>query len=151
MNNLFHVIKDPVHGTMQFTSLEDAFSTMATYAHNHFISPDTANNDEYDLLVQRLDELLDIIGENEDNPLMNLVDAISRIISEYDEKHFQISANGIDALKFLMESRNLKQSDLHEIGSQGVVSEILNEKRKLNLRQVKILSKLFNVSPETFI
>lgn len=25
MNNLFHVIKDPVHGTMQFTSLEDAW------------------------------------------------------------------------------------------------------------------------------
>ncbi|VVC74789.1 Deoxyguanosinetriphosphate triphosphohydrolase-like protein [Aquicella siphonis] len=25
MNNLFHVIKDPVHGTMQFTSIEDAW------------------------------------------------------------------------------------------------------------------------------
>lgn len=25
MNNLFHVIKDPVHGTMQFTSVEDAW------------------------------------------------------------------------------------------------------------------------------
>lgn len=25
MNNIFHVIKDPVHGTMQFTSIEDAW------------------------------------------------------------------------------------------------------------------------------
>ncbi len=25
MNNLFHVVKDPVHGTMQFTSVEDAW------------------------------------------------------------------------------------------------------------------------------
>jgi len=32
---------------------------------------------------------------------------------------------GIEALKFLIEQHGLKQGDLEEIGSQGVVSEIL--------------------------
>jgi len=51
----------------------------------------------------------------------------------------------------LMEEHCLKQSDLSEIGSQGVISEILSGKRQLNVRQIKILSKLFKVSPAVFI
>jgi HTH-type transcriptional regulator/antitoxin HigA len=50
-----------------------------------------------------------------------------------------------------MEEHNLSQSNFPEIGTQGVVSEILSGKRQLNLRQVKSLSKRFNVSPSVFI
>ena len=49
-----------------------------------------------------------------------------------------------------MEEHSLSQSDLPEIGSQGVVSEILNGKRKLNVRQIQGLAKRFQVSPATF-
>jgi len=45
----------------------------------------------------------------------------------------------------------VKQADLKEIGSQGVVSEILNGKRSLNVRQIKLLAERFSVSPATFI
>jgi HTH-type transcriptional regulator/antitoxin HigA len=50
-----------------------------------------------------------------------------------------------------MVEHGFKQSDLTEIGSQGVVSEILSGKRQLNIRQVKMLSKRFGVSPGVFI
>jgi HTH-type transcriptional regulator/antitoxin HigA len=50
-----------------------------------------------------------------------------------------------------MEQRGLKQTDLSEIGSQGVVSEILTGKRELNIRQVRALSKRFGVSAATFV
>ena len=50
-----------------------------------------------------------------------------------------------------MEGHGLRQSDLPEIGSQGVVSEILNGKRELNVRQIRELAKLFNVSPAVFL
>jgi HTH-type transcriptional regulator/antitoxin HigA len=46
----------------------------------------------------------------------------------------------------------LTQSDFKtEIGSQGVVSEILSGHRKLNLSHIKKLAGRFKVSPETFI
>ena len=54
-------------------------------------------------------------------------------------------------LKYLMEQHGLKQTDLSEIGSQGVVSEILTGKRELNIRQVRALSKRFGVSAATFV
>lgn len=43
------------------------------------------------------------------------------------------------------------RSDLPEIGSQGVVSEILNGKRELNVRQIRALADRFHVSPSVFI
>jgi len=53
-------------------------------------------------------------------------------------------------LAFLMEQHGLRQGDMPEIGSQGVVSEILSGKRDLNVRQIRALSERFGVSPATF-
>lgn len=112
------------------------------------------NDNDYESLSNRLDQLLDIVGEDENHELIGLVDVISHMISMYDDrKNYHVSQiSGIHALKFLMEQHRLNQSDLsEEIGSQGVVSEILHGKRKLNINQIKKLSKRFHVSAETFI
>ena len=80
------------------------------------------------------------------------MDALSNVISTYDEEHFKPpNVKGVDAFKYLMKTQELIQGDLHMIGSQGVVSEILSGKRKLNLRQIKVLAKFFKVNVETFI
>ncbi len=111
------------------------------------------NINDYDKLSSLLDRLLDIVGEDENHILIGLVDVISHMISMYDErKNYKIqNISGVGALKFLMQQHGLKQIDLTEIGSQGVVSEILSGKRQLNLNQIKKLSKKFHVSAETFI
>lgn len=110
------------------------------------------NKKQYQQLVSQLDELLDIVGSDEYHYLMGLVDSISHLISSYEEHHHPASKiSGVVALKFLMESHHLSQSDLPEIGSQGVISEILNSKRILNVRQIKLLAQRFQVDPSTFI
>tara|TARA_B110000467_G_scaffold157495_1_gene172331 strand:+ start:718 stop:870 length:153 start_codon:yes stop_codon:yes gene_type:complete len=50
-----------------------------------------------------------------------------------------------------MTEHNLKQKDMNEIGSQGVVSEVLNGRRKLNLRQISAIAKRFHLSVDVFI
>jgi len=50
-----------------------------------------------------------------------------------------------------MEEHGLTQSDLPEVGSRGVVSEILSGKRELNIRQIRALAKRFRVSPAVFV
>lgn len=127
-----------------------------TIKHWKYISHDIrqpSNNDDYERLSNFLDRLLDMVGGNENHELIGLVDVISHMISMYDEQHnYQIkNISGVKALKFLMEQHGINQSELPEIGSQGVVSEILNGKRNLNLKQIKNLSKRFHVSAETFI
>lgn len=58
--------------------------------------------------------------------------------------------SGADALAYLMGEHGLTQSALPEVGYQGVVSEILHGKRKLNVRQIRVLAERFEVSPAVF-
>lgn len=110
------------------------------------------NEREYDAAVVRLNSLLDEVGTNESHPLYGLLDTLGTLLHVYEEKHHPMpGSNGVAMLRFFMEEHGLTQSDLPEVGSQGVVSEILNSKRELNLRQIRALAKRFGVSPAVFI
>jgi HTH-type transcriptional regulator / antitoxin HigA len=129
---------------------------LTTEVQNHWstIGPLLAirNEREYDRAVKRLNELLDAIGANERHPLYSLMDTLGALIEAYEEKHYPLPArSGADMLRYFMEEQGLSQSELPEIGSQGVVSEVLNGKRELNVRQVRALAKRFHVSPAVFI
>jgi HTH-type transcriptional regulator/antitoxin HigA len=107
---------------------------------------------EYQNLVDTLDCLIDEIGEDENHQFCAVMETISKLIENYEDQHFPTpQSSGIDALAYLMQEHNLKQSDLSELGSQGVVSEILAGKRALNIEQIKKVSERFHVSPMVFI
>ncbi len=110
------------------------------------------NDKDYNKLISRLDDLLDYIGDDENHSLVSLADILSDVVASYEQSKYQSKyTKGLNALKYLMQINGLSQSDLSDVASQGVVSEILNGKRELNLRQIKLLAKRFNVSVETFI
>jgi HTH-type transcriptional regulator/antitoxin HigA len=110
------------------------------------------NEHEYDLAVERLNHLLDEVGTDEQHPLYTLLDTLGTLIHAYEEQHQPMpESSGVDVLRFLMGEHGLTQSDLPEIGSQGVVSDILRGKRELNVRQIRALAKRFQVSPAVFI
>ncbi len=110
------------------------------------------NEREYKAAVKRMNEILDEVGTNEKHPLYSLLDTLSTLIHAYEEQHFPMPAStGADVLRFLMDEHGMTQSDLPEIGSQGVISEILNDKRELNVRQIRILATRFKVSPAVFV
>lgn len=123
--------------------------------HWEFVSPllrKPKNEDDYDTLVQALDELLDMTGIDESHPLMSLVDIIGDWIEEWDHKHRPMpEATGAEVLGYMMREHGLTQSDLPGVGPQSVVSEILSGKRQLNLRQVRWLAERFGVPVEVFI
>ena len=117
---------------------------------NIFSVPHTET--EYDNIVSMLDNLIDEVGENEAHPLSSLMESLGNLIETYENNNTTtLSSNPTESLRFLMEEHNLKQSELPEIGSQGVVSEILKGTRNLNIRQIKKLSSKFNISPLVFI
>jgi len=109
------------------------------------------NEHEYDQAVERLNALIDEIGTDEAHPLYNFMDTLGILVHTYDEIYYQIPvSSGVDTLKYLMDEHGLKQSELSEIGSQSVVSEILHEKRQLDVGQIRSLSQRFGVSPAVF-
>ena len=102
----------------------------------------------------RLSEfLIDEIGANHAHPLNNLLYIVGDLIRAYDESHVAIpDTSPAEVVAFLMEQHGLKQADLAaEIGSQGIVSEVLRGKREINARQAKALAKRFEVSVAVFL
>ena len=57
----------------------------------------------------------------------------------------------MDALRFLMDARSLKQEDLSAIVPQGNLSSILAGKRKISASMVGKLGKFFGISPAVFV
>ena len=107
---------------------------------------------EYDRAIATLDMIIDEIGEDETHPLADLAEALGVFVEAYDKSHYHTPSPSPRAmLRYLMEQHGLAQSDLPEIGSQGVVSEIISGKRGLNVRQISCLAKRFNVSPSVFV
>jgi HTH-type transcriptional regulator/antitoxin HigA len=124
--------------------------------HWSYISPifgEPKNKKQYHLLLKQWEELVELIGDDENHKLVGLLDVISYFLEQYNQKHHLTGsqATGVEVLKLLMESKKLRQQDLPELGSQGVVSEILSGKRRLNIRQIKDLAARFKVDPRTFI
>jgi HTH-type transcriptional regulator/antitoxin HigA len=110
------------------------------------------NEEEYRQLVALLDEITDIVRDDETHPLAKMMDVLGVLIEDYEDAHVpEPERDSISILRYFMEEYELKQKDLPELGSQGVVSEILNGKRELNLRQVKALSERFKVPASVFI
>ena len=109
------------------------------------------NKQDYDLALGRLNGLIDEVGTDEGHPLYSLLDTLGTVVHAWEEQHYPMpKLEGSEALRFLMEEHDLTQADLPEVGSQGVVSEILGGKRVLNVRQICALSERFGVSPAVF-
>jgi len=115
------------------------------------ISP-IRDEQQYGQAVEKLNELLDIVGDNEAHPLYDILDTLGTLIHDYEENHYPAPAvKGVDVLKFLMEEHQLSPSNLPEIGNEEVVSQLLAGKRELTVKNIRALSRRFGVSPATFI
>lgn len=107
---------------------------------------------DYAAAVASLNALLDAGAGDEAHPLANLAATLGELIGDYDDAHYRAErVAAVDMLGHLMEAHGLKQGDLPEIGSQGVVSEVLRGRRELNLRQIRALAQRFSVPASVFV
>ncbi len=107
---------------------------------------------DYDRAVLALNELLDEVGDDDQHPLYDLLDTLGTVIAAYEAEHLKLpDMRGSEVLAYLMAEHDLRHTDLPEVGSQGVVSEILSGKRELSVRQIRALAGRFGVSASVFV
>ncbi|TGO03733.1 hypothetical protein PN36_00995 [Candidatus Thiomargarita nelsonii] len=98
-----------------------------------------------------LDELFGYAKTEDDLPAL-FAHMITDRVYEYEQKHLEIpSVKPSEALAFFMQEREIKPKDLSEIAPQNVTSEILNDKRKMTVEQIKGFAKFFGVPETTFL
>jgi len=110
------------------------------------------SEDDYDALVEASDELMVLVGDDEDHPLAGLASRVGDMIEAYDELHRPLpKVGGVEVLRYLMQEHGLRQGDLPEVGNQSVISEVLAGKRRLNVRHIRALSDRFCVPADVFL
>ena len=110
------------------------------------------NEDEYEQAIQRLNNLIDEIGTNEQHPLYNLLDTLGTLIEAYEREYYSIpNCSGGDILAYLIEEHKLCLSDLPEIGTSETIEAILNKHQALTLSQIQQLVQRFKVQPQVFL
>ena len=110
------------------------------------------SEEEYDRTVALMNFLLDTVGDQEDHDLSGLLDLVSELVSDYDTDRYAIEASEPnEVLRYLLESRGLKQSDLAEIVPQSNLSAILAGKRKISATLAGKLARFFRISPAVFV
>lgn len=107
----------------------------------------------YAMLLEVAEGVADLVAADESSPLAGLLPLLADRIREYEDRvhPWPDGSTPASVLAALMQDHGLRQSDLPEVGTQSVVSEILAGRRQLNLRQASALSRRFAVPAEVWM
>jgi HTH-type transcriptional regulator / antitoxin HigA len=104
-------------------------------------------NDRYIAVLEALHDRGNLSPAEE-----SLAELLTLLIEDFEQRTYIFEQpSPVDALRELMESNDLKQTDLMDVfGSPSVISEVLSGKRELSKKHIAGLSARFHVSPEIF-
>lgn len=105
---------------------------------------------DYQRALWRLEEIFDAQPGTKEGDELEL---LTILIDHYEQQHDAIDLpDPVEAIRFRMDQLGLEQKDLAKLlGYKSRVSEILNKKRKLNLKMIRILQKELNISADVLI
>lgn len=136
------------HTQFDLQAIQSSWQAFDTMAHLRPIHDD----ESYDRMTALMNSLLEATGDDEDHPLSGLLDLVSDMVSKYEQENYAIDpVEPKEALRFLIESRGLKQEDLATIVPQSNLSAILAGKRKISASLAGKLGKYFGISPAVFV
>jgi HTH-type transcriptional regulator / antitoxin HigA len=104
--------------------------------------------EDYEAACERIDE---IFHAEPGTPEEEELDILATLVDAYEEKHFPMGKpHQVEAIKIQMEGLGFTRKDLmqHLGKSSGSVSDILNCRRSLTLRDIRKLSELLRLPTE---
>lgn len=83
----------------------------------------------------------------------SLAELMTLLVRQFEESKYTLGhAEPLEALRILMEDRNLRQRDLIPLfGSSSVVSDVLNGKRSISKAHARKLAEFFHLPAGLFI
>ncbi len=106
--------------------------------------------EDYNRALNRLDE---IFAAKPDSTEGDELEILGILIENYEEEHFFVdSPDPIEAIKFRMDQIGLDQQDLTKIiGSKSRTSDLLNRKRPLSVRQIRLLHEKLHIPADVLL
>ncbi|HNP19366.1 MAG TPA: helix-turn-helix domain-containing protein [Fulvivirga sp.] len=112
--------------------------------------------EQYEKALNLIEEFIIKVGDNQsyDNPDFVMLDRLSDLVADYEDKHFKIETPSlVDVIKLKMYEMGLRQSDLAE--KLGVpktrISEYLNGKRDITLDVARKLHNQLSIDGDIIL
>ena len=130
------------------TLTETAYGALLSQVQPRVIKTEAEN----ERMIAKL-EALDTLGRPLTREEVALADLLTVLIQQFEEVHYPLGhASPLDALRELMEVRNLRQRDLIPVcGASSVASDVLNGKRSISKTHARKLAEYFHVPVSLFI
>ena len=108
-----------------------------------------AENERMIAELERLDTRGHALTPEEED----LAELMTLLVRQFEESKYPLGhAEPLDALRVLMEDRDMRQRDLIPVfGSSSVVSDVLNQKRSISKAHARKLAEYFHVPASLFI
>jgi HTH-type transcriptional regulator/antitoxin HigA len=111
----------------------------------------TINETEYEAIMQRIDELVEIVDDNTDKNNKNYIelDVLTDLVVAYEKEHFPVKKPDlVETVKLRMYEMDLNQTKLASIlgVSTSRVSEYLTGKSEPTLKVARNISKKLNIN-----
>jgi HTH-type transcriptional regulator/antitoxin HigA len=105
---------------------------------------------DYGNALRRIDALMDAEPGSEEGAEL---DVLVTLVEAYERKNFPVdAADPVAAILFRMEQMGITRKDLEPLlGGRNRVSEVLNRKRTLSLKQIRRLHDGLNIPFENLI
>ena len=111
------------------------------------------NEIQYEKMLERIDELLEVVGNETPVNDRNFIelDLISDLVIEYEEKHYPVEMPTLpEIIRYEMAERGITQKELAKL--QGVspsrVSEYMTGKAEPTLRVARLLNQKLDIDAD---
>lgn len=106
---------------------------------------------QYQIYLERIFELMqkDVKANSKESDELEI---LSILVKEYENEVYPMDKpNPIEAIKFRLEQMGISESYLSKLIGSSRKSEILSGSRKLNLSQIRKISKNLNISADVLV
>jgi HTH-type transcriptional regulator / antitoxin HigA len=105
---------------------------------------------DYKAALTRIDDLWDAESNTKKGDELSI---LAILVENYESEKFKVlPPDPIEAIKFRMEQSGMKKSDLARfLGGRNRSTEILNRKRGLSIRMMRVLHKKMHIPAESLL
>ena len=105
---------------------------------------------DYQAALTRIDTLWDAENNTKKGDELSI---LAILVENYESEKFKVlPPDPIDAIKFRMEQSGIKKSDLARfLGGRNRSTEILNRKRNLSIRMMRVLHKKMHIPADSLL
>lgn len=123
---------------------------MEIIARNQYVVRPIKTEEQYNEALELIESLID---SEDGTPEMDLLEVVSLLVHDYEQREVTLDEiDPIEAIKYQMEELGVTTVEMAElVGGKSRLSELLNRKRPLSVRQIKAISARLDIPADILL